>query len=56
MKPPIINKDDILNSLTDHESDNEDWTTVDPIETSPKVNGIGTLTNGEQHDGMKMYG
>lgn len=44
-KPPTINKDDILNSLTDPDSD-DDWT---------EVNGIETLTDNEQNDGMKMY-
>lgn len=54
-KSSSINTDDISNSLTDNESDDDEWVTVDPMETTPKINGIGILISNEQHNGMKVY-
>lgn len=49
-----MNKDDILNSLTDHESDDDEFVAVAPIETSPKVNGIAPVATNGQPDGMDI--
>lgn len=44
-KPPLINKDDILNSLTDpDDTDDDDFTPV-----------VETLPDSQLHNGMEMY-